>query len=178
MSSRKMIKAKVLASDIWAGLSNSELMAKYKLSARGLRKAMRQLVDAGFLQTDEVTEGLPDDYHNRLSDFIRKQERYYIDFELVVCDAVDPAIRGLLIDIHEDGLRVTGIPAKVGEIKKLVVLGDEFGGVDPFELEVRCQWSRMASRSGDAEAGFGITGKSEENLSALRRLIEVVTGSS
>ncbi|MEW6350347.1 MAG: PilZ domain-containing protein [Thermodesulfobacteriota bacterium] len=176
MNPQRVIKAKDILADINAGFSNAALMEKYCLSAKGLRSALSQLVEAGCLASDDVTTALPEDYHQTLSDLMRKQDRYYIDFELLVCEADNPENRGVLRDINEEGLRVSGISAAVDEVTVLVILGDEFGGIGPFEVEAQCKWTRKQAKTLAPQAGFRITRASGESQDALRRLIAVVTG--
>ncbi len=176
MNPKRAIKAKEILADIKAGFSNAELMAKYQLSSRGLRKTLSQLVDAGFLGPEDVTMALPQNYHQTLPELMRKQDRYYIDFELLVCEANNPENGGVLRDVNEEGLRISGILAAVDQIMVLIILGDEFGGMDPFEIEVQCKWTRQGAETRECQAGFRITGASDESMSALRRLIRMVTG--
>ena len=49
-------------------------------------------------------------------------------------------MHGFVRDISEEGVGVAGIEAKVGDLKTLVILGDEFGEFSSFEFEAYCRW--------------------------------------
>jgi|GEM_PF-549718 len=57
-ASTKSIKASEALEDIRAGMSDSQLMAKYKLTAKGLQSLTRKLQEAGFLTQSELGSGM------------------------------------------------------------------------------------------------------------------------
>jgi len=56
-------------------------------------------------------------------------------------------------------------------LKRLVVLGDDYGAVEPFEFEAQCRWVKGEGR--DCVAGFEILKISEEGLQELRKLMRM-----
>jgi hypothetical protein len=78
-------------------------------------------------------------------------------------------------DISEEGVSVLGIEADVGDVRTLVILGDELGQFSSFEFEGFCRW-RFADPDGETcLTGFAINKISENDYRQLRNLIRVVT---
>jgi hypothetical protein len=80
-------------------------------------------------------------------------------------------------DVSEEGVSVTGIEANVGDVKTLVILGDELGQFSSFELEGYCRWRFADAADGTCLTGFAINKISENDLKQLQILVRlVVTG--
>ena len=56
---KKSLSAKTVLTDVKAGMSDSELMSKYRLSAQGLKSLLRKMIDAGLLTQAELNNGRP-----------------------------------------------------------------------------------------------------------------------
>jgi len=108
-------------------------------------------------------------------DTVRDAQRHYLDFELPIYEASYPDVLGMVNDITENGVGLTGISAKVNEVKKFVVLGDLFGEIVPFEFEAICRWSTVDPVDGAPETGFLITHISEQDFLVLQKVIRLVT---
>jgi hypothetical protein len=173
--SRRRISTKQLIADVRAGMSNQELMGKYKLTAIGLENAFKQLVETKSINPDELF-GPPTLRHDAvLPQGIRELERYYLDFELPVIDTGPPEIDGKVRDITEKGLGVVGIPSEIGDVKTLLILHEEFVVIEPFLFEAQCRWVRKSPQDGEVTAGFLITRIADEDHKQLKQLIELVT---
>jgi len=86
-------------------------------------------------------------------------------------DLKSPRVRGALRDITEKGLGITGIPARIGEIKNLVIPTDKFLDEEEISFEAECRWAKEETKQGQWSAGFQITKISEKGLEDLRNLI-------
>jgi hypothetical protein len=62
----------------------------------------------------------------------------------------------------------------VGELKTLVILGDEFGEFSSFEFEAYCRWCYAEEAGGTCLAGFAISKISKNDLQQLKMLVRLV----
>jgi Mor family transcriptional regulator len=169
---RKLNLVAVLA-DVRAGMSGPELMAKYRLSQDMLREVSKKLLDA---EGNRSARDEPETLIAEPADFVSTREflRHDLTFELPVYDTARPDIHGSVRDVSEEGISVAGIEAKVGDIKTLVVLSDEFGDFESFEFRGRCRWFVADSEEGTCLAGFAIDEISEYDSHELQKLIQLV----
>lgn len=169
---RRLNIAAILA-DVRAGMSSSDLMNKYKLSQEMLRRVSRKILDARGKRS--AGDG-PETVIEERPEFLATREfvRYEVDFKLPVYDASRPETHGMVRDVSEEGLSVTGIEADVGDVKTLVILGDELGQFSPFEFEGYCRWRFADPADGTCLTGFAINKISENDLQQLQLLVRLV----
>lgn len=172
---RHIIKARDIIADIRSSMSEAELIAKYKVTKKGLQNAFRQLVLAGAVTAGELTDVYKLPYTSAAPENQRQAPRYYLDFELLIHEQAHPDVQGVVRDLAEEGVGIVGIEAEVDQTKTLVILGDEFGAVDPFHFEAQCRWVKRQSPDGEIISGFQITNITEEHRRALHQLIRIVT---
>ena len=171
-ASRKLNLLQFVA-DIRAGMSNPDIMAKYKLSEDMFRQVSKKLLDARMTRSaddgpETTIEESPDSLATR--EFVRHE----VDFELPIYEAGRPELHGFVRDISEEGVGVAGIEAKVGDLKTLVILGDEFGEFSSFEFEAYCRWCYADKADGTCLAGFAISKMSKNDLEQLKMLVRLV----
>jgi Mor family transcriptional regulator len=174
LKERKKI-AMAIADDVRCGLTAPELMKKYQLSDAGLRRAYNKLLTDGLLQPADIKEFQgsfegPAPFPNER----RETPRRTPSVPIAVYDSSNNGPKGTIKDISEKGLAVRGIAGIVGESKILSILGDDFGLVDPFEVEVECRWAGNEAPAAHRVAGFKITAISDSDLRRLQRLMEFV----
>ncbi len=173
-SGLRKIKAKKIAEDIRARVSDFELMSKYGLSSEQLEKLLRRLVEAGTLRQDDINErGLFfDDPANRSK--TRRYPRIYLRVPLEIEDLDTASNKGLLTDLSDEGFRTRGITAVVGEEKSFLVSLKEVRK-RAVRLRATCIWTKQ---DGDAkllkEAGFKILHISESDLLEIRRVVNLL----
>jgi hypothetical protein len=166
----RKIKAKKIAADIRARMSDFELMAKYELSLEQVEKILGELVEAGTIREAEIKERslFFDDPANRLQ--TRRFPRIYLRVPLDIEDLNNSSNKGLLTDFSDDGFRTRGIAAVVGEEKVFLVSLKEVRK-RAVRLLAKCAW---AKQDVDAkvlrEAGFKIVHISESDLLEIRRV--------
>jgi hypothetical protein len=173
MTAKREIKAKDVMRDIRAGLSNDELMQIYHLTLKGLRSVFKKLVDAGIVKMDEIEGRMPvigDEA--RITDR-RKQRRWYPIIPFPICDLDDLRIEGGVLDINEKGFKATGIRARLGERKNLLIAAEDFHEVYPFSFEAECRWIKVNS-DGTEVVGFEITFMPEVGSGELRKLLQSI----
>ena len=162
-----------ILADIREGMSDSDLMKKYELSAEMLRHVSKKLLDVRAKKPAEdglatVIEEPPGLLATR--EFVRHE----VDFELRVYETSRPEIDGLVRDISEEGVSVVGIEANLGDVKALVILGDELGEFSSFEFEGYCRWCFVDEARGSHVTGFAISKISENDMKELRKLVRLI----
>jgi hypothetical protein len=170
LPSIRKIKAKKIAADIRAGVSDFELIAKYGISMEALAKVLNKLVEAGRIRKVELEERNPsfDDPANRLQ--TRQFPRAYLRLPLDIQDITDPERTGVVTDLSEDGFRTVGLEPSVGKEREFLIGSSEVSR--RIRLSAKCIWAKASGQDGrQREAGFKIVQVSGEDLKEIRRLI-------
>lgn len=172
---KQKIVVKDFVDDIRAGKSDEELMEGYGLDERGLRVAFKKLLRAGAINEAELEDRqkagmIAGDFTER-----RRLPRNYILFSFPIYEAEDLTAEGFVNEISEQGLQVTGLQARVGQTKALLIRADEFADIYPFVFDVVCRWARREQPDGEPVLGFEITSISETGSEELRKLIRLLS---
>ena len=173
---KPIIQARQFAEDIRSGMSDSELMGKYKLSAKGLQSAFTKLLNNGIVTVEELYGGRPRSGADTvIIDDPRHVPRHYLSVSVSIYDPNFPAQKGKLHDITERGIGVRGLEVRIGETKAFVIPCRDFLEVDNLWFEATCLWTKPAAKSSEWRAGFQITKITPEYLRHLRELIRLLT---
>jgi hypothetical protein len=174
MPPKREIKAIDVVADMRAGMTDPELMQKYRLSVKGLQSIFKKLLDADVIGPEEVVNRNPmfDDTANL--DYLRLSPRHELVCLLPIYQRNRPQNRGTVCDMTETSVGVTGIKARVNDVMTFVVPADEFFTVDPFSFEGTCRWVREAQSMEDFMAGFEVTSISETGREDLTKLLRVL----
>jgi uncharacterized protein (DUF433 family) len=172
---RQRIRIREIVSDIKAGMTDPQLMTKYKIDRRALQSLFKKLLDLKAVSRDTLFGEMGLEYGTSLPANVREENRYVLDFDIPVYEVGLPETQGRVRDITEKGVGIRGLRHAVNDVKTLVVLGDAFGVVAPFEFSAICRWSGMDDREGTYAAGFQILDISENALQELRKLIKLIT---
>ena len=171
-SETRVIRAKDFIHDVRAGMSNSDLQRRYKLSTKGLRSVFRKLLDAKILTKNDVLRRFLSTRSLRRTRNSRRFPRKRIQYPLLICDAEKPELKGFVRDISEKGLAVEGISAHRGDLRALMIRSNELSETSTFEFVVECRWARTAADSGEFPvSGFEITHISTGALDELMKLV-------
>lgn len=177
MSSKRIINARDIVIDIKRGKSDAELMEKYRLSAKGLESAFNKLVSNRILTVREIygekRRSLGDD--TVIIDDVRELPRHYLMAAVSIHEESNPDTVGSLSNIHERGIGILGIPARIGEAKQFVIPAPDFVKVKEVRFTAKCIWSNPHRERENWETGFQITDISAEHMKRLRSLIEEVS---
>jgi hypothetical protein len=169
------VKIREFVKDVRSGMTDAGLVEKYGISSEALHSIFRKLLDLKALTHDDLFghEDLrtPSVLHAQK----RAMDRYVLDFELGMFDAHAPDNRGIVRDINEEGVGVTGMDATAGDTRTLLVSPDDFLEIQPFIFKAECRWSDAQGPGGARCAGFKIVHISDENLAALRELIRLLS---
>ena len=170
---RKISGARIVR-DIRAGMTAVELMKQHKLSRTQLKSILGQLERAG-MHVPELYGRSVLEHDSMSEDGIRRWPRYNVIPYVPVHDVKDPMIKGRLVDISEKGLGVAGISAAAQEVRKLIVLADQFFAIEPFQVQVVCRWCRKTGDERRWLSGFEIASVTERSFQRLRSLIDALT---
>ncbi len=155
MPLKRKIAAEEIVRDIRSGMSDKDLIEKYKLTAPLLRVALRLLTEQKFIGQSEL-DARKSNVDTLMGLFpVRAVPRLSTPFAVTVRSEDDPNNEGKVFDVSSKGIGTIGIEAVVGETKTLTILGDEYGEVFPFSLEATCRWVKRGNDS-EARAGFEI----------------------
>jgi uncharacterized protein (DUF433 family) len=166
------IDARAIVKDIRSGMTDSELMKKYDLSSEGLRFALQTLTDTEVIALEELYGSSSSAHDTVFVENMRELPRHHLAMAVDIYESKHPEIKGLLSDVTEKGIGITGMAARIGETKTFVIPAGDFIETDPILLEARCQWAEEERETGEWLAGFEITRISEKCLDDLRRLIQ------
>ncbi len=185
MQPKRSIRAKDIAADIASGMTDLRLMAKYRLTSRGLDAVYQKLGELKLIAPRESdgkrqahspaqTENL--DFVEPLNDTtLRISPREIIDFPLRCYDADDPETIGDVRDLSEEGIGVKGLVSRPIEIRTLVIPISELYMPEPVVLEAICRWSARDETDGAPLAGFEVTKFVQGSLQEILDLIRSLT---
>jgi uncharacterized protein (DUF433 family) len=171
---RQRIKIREIVGDIRAGLTDTQLMTKYRIDHEALQALFKKLLDLKAISRDALFGEVSLHCETSAPENVRESNRYVLDFDIPVYDERAPEIQGRVHDITEKGVGIRGLSVRVDEVRKLVVLGDAFGVVAPFDFSAICRWSGVDEQDGLYAAGFQILEISDHSLEELRKLIKLI----
>jgi hypothetical protein len=173
-SSLKKIRARPLVADVRSGMTDSDLMAKYGVSPKGLNSILTKLVDSEVINHDELYQMCPS-YREAVDRPERRViSRKEVTKPLRIYEA-NTSIGAFVRDISERGLRVAGIRSRVGEIKSLSLPVDLSVEKKVLQFEGACRWAgTRGTYNKYVLAGYEITRIRDETLQDLRDFIRLI----
>jgi hypothetical protein len=175
MPLKRRIVAKEIVNDIRSGMPNSDLMAKYELSMKGLTSVFTKLINAKICTQRELLSRMPPGEDTAGLVGMRDIARCYPVVRLPVIDLGDLGSEGYVRDLTEKGIQVAGIHAKVGDKKSFLIQADAYAAILPFTVEAHCRWVKPDSVLGVPISGYEITEMSDADRESLRKAVETFT---
>lgn len=172
---KRIIQARDIVRDVRSGKTDTELMEKYGLSAKGLESAFSKLVSSGIMTVGEVYGERRSGQDTVIIDDVRELPRHYLSVTLPIYEPSHPERNGRIRDVTEKGVGITGIQARIGEVKSFVIGCRPFLDVDNIWLEAECVWMKAGKKSEDWHGGFQVTKISLKDLKNLRELIQLLS---
>jgi len=161
--------------DVRAGMSDVELMQRHRLSAKGLQRAFEKLVDNRSLSEEELSQRQHTYDDTAFFANMRVLARHHLVVPLPIYETGRyPKVCGMVRDITENGIGVTGILASVDEIKIFSIYPEAFTHVEPFSFKAQCRWTESEA-TGQFVGGFEIIEISEKNKERLCMLVQELT---
>jgi hypothetical protein len=148
--------------DIRAGLGDVPIMEKYQISPGDLLRIKNQLHPGRQNSGRTVTPATSKQRRSLSRDELLRP--------IIIYDAHDPRIKGMIGDISMKGLQVEGITVRTGEIRTLMIRSEPYNVHGTLLFEVECRWS-TTDESGNCVAGFRIRRISQEGVKELRKLL-------
>lgn len=167
---KQVVKIEEIVEDIRFGLTRDQLIQKYGFTPNGLRLVSMKLIGSGKIAWQEVYDRLCSSMEAPRQ--MRQTERFLLQFDCSIFDQNDPETRGRIHDITEKGLKISGITARTGEMKTLVVPEEPFGEFASFTFNAQCRWS-TPDPQGLIVSGFEIAHISMGSLRELKLLIHL-----
>jgi hypothetical protein len=172
MSSKREIKAKDVIMDIRSGMTTSQLIEKYKFSAKGLRLIFRKLLEASVMTRRELNSMTTLDQNPGGVEGVRRTIRKISPFPLRIYDNAHPFATGYVRNVSETGLCIEGIEASVGDVKGLIVRLGSSDRTATLVFEAKCRWVRREGKAVNGIAsGFEITDISNLDAKTLKKLL-------
>jgi hypothetical protein len=187
MGSRKgQVPVKEIVIDIHDGLTDLELMTKYKIPwAADLYRVFNRLIMMGIVEKDEIKYRLPEGWkvkwkkgapdpkpnmEEKIANLdARDAPRNKLFGTVEICDMTTHACsHGLEIkDISEFGLMVAPIKIVRNELREFLIKPTHLEDVQTISFVAECRWTD------GIRAGFKITSISPANMRELQKLIKL-----
>ncbi|MGB6064947.1 MAG: PilZ domain-containing protein [Desulfomonilaceae bacterium] len=174
MEKKRQINGKNVLSDLRSGMADLQLRAKYKLSAKSLESIFDKLVKCGAVSLAELYErsSLYRECLNHVQ--ARRHPRADLNVYVPVYDIADSAV-GVLRDISENGLRLAGINAQVGQAKTFQVPVDMFMEAQPLLIIAECKWVQIKKKNRQyTVAGFELLDLPDADRQTLKDFIKLL----
>jgi hypothetical protein len=170
---RRKISAREVVEDIRSGTAVTDLLNKYALSENTLRKLLDKLLHSRLLDQRELDSWATLNHRVTVIRGVRQEVRIPIDFPLRVQDCDHPYEQGLVRDLSQTGIGVSGIRATVGETRTLLVRLNGSVGSRFAKFKAKCRWVINNGEDGhDCMAGFEITGIDDLARNALQKVMK------
>lgn len=173
MATKRIIEARDIVNDIRWGMSEAELMEKYNLSSKGLQSAFTKLIEGGIMTYEEIYSQYQTGADTVTVRNMRTLPRYNLTVAVTIYEPGQPEKRGLLRSITERGIGITGIEARIGEIKAFEIPCKDYLEFDHISLEAECRWMVPKKGADKWMGGFQITKISKADLKHLRQLVQL-----
>lgn len=185
-SQERQVPVKDIVNDIFDGLTDLELMTKYKISwAVDLHKVFNRLIMMGVVEKDEIKYRLPEGWkvkwkkedpnpkpsiEEKITNLdAREAPRNKLFGSVEICDMTTHACSyGLEIkDISEFGLMVAPIKSLKNDLREFLIKPTHLEDVQTISFVAECRWTD------GTRAGFKITSISPSNMRELQKLIKL-----
>lgn len=173
LADERQARSEAFARDLVSGMSDAELLKKYQLSLNGFQRILTGLLAAGLITLDEILKR-GSQAHDVIID-LRISPRFEPILTAMAFELSHPHKTFEIKDISVKGLAVKGLETRVGDVKRIAVLGDDLGITVPFEFEADCRWITAELPGDSPAAGFEITNISRDNMGRLKDFIRTAT---
>lgn len=105
---------------------------------------------------------------------LRRSPRGYPVVNLAAFDVDDPTTEGVVLDVSEKGIQISGMITVVEQRKTFMVQADQFANIKPFSFDAECRWFRPATDEDPCAAGFEIINISVKDQEELNKILETL----
>lgn len=175
MSRKRSVRQELFLDDLRSGMTDQQLMERYRLTPRGLGTVFRNLVNADLMSFRELIRrstgqlNLPE-----MVAELRILSRKQLEFLIPITEWEKPENTGLVYDISDDGVGTRGLQVKTHEIKTLMIPADDYFKSDPIVFEGVCRWVKEHENRWESAAGFRVMRIERGSLSELQAIIKAL----
>ena len=171
----KRINVADIMRDIRRGLGDVPIMEKYDIAPSEYMNILERLNKSQQLRGSNLEARMIKLRTGLEKEDTREAPRCYLVVMVRVADSTNPARKGVVLDLSENGCQVAGIQCHVGEIKKFRI---QIEGVEGQSVQCRftaeCRWEKKNPADGSALAGFEIKNISQIDREHLHNIIELI----
>lgn len=176
MARKRHIHAKEIVPDILRGMTDAQLMQKYKLSPKGLRSAFDKLVKYRLLTVQELCrQSVPKPGETIIIDDLGLLSRRYLTINVPIHFTRHPQVQGTLWYVTEKALAITDLDCEVGEFRSFTIPCRRYLDADEITFQAECIWTSLKEASQTRVTSFRIISISPEDLDLLRQLMQHLT---
>jgi len=175
MGLKRQIPAHPVAADIRAGMTNAELMERYRISSGMLEKIFKKLQDTNMITARDLDGRMLSPHQGLVHDSVPQEPICYTIMRLPITDLSNLDADCYVKAFTEKGLHIVNLSTNVGEKKNFLIPASEFADVQPFSFEAECRWARAQTDTERQTAGFEITRIWDEGLQQLREFMQSAT---
>lgn len=170
---KRALNGREFLSDLHSGLTETELMEKYRITSRCLQSLYRKLLNAGVLSRDDLKTEIRASLYSSTVELhaLRNLPRESVVCPLLIYAEDEPDRIGRVMDISVAGVGTMGLLAKEGDQKTLIIAADKFFNVGRIVLSVVCRWTKTDT-SAQALAGWEILFLDKDSEQELVKLIQ------
>jgi len=166
-------RAVQILADCRSGMTVAEIAKKNGFLVANFSNILKRLEDPHFLSEGNGTSKTG----SRCTEHGDRDRRSFPRLQRPVLttriyDAVVPEKTGLILDLSESGIAVSGIESQIGQEKSLFMNVGDFVEYEALTFECRCRWISVSDDAQrDLWAGFEITSISDYSLGCLKTVI-------
>ncbi len=172
---KRALPIRRIIGEIRGGLGDVPIMEKYGLSPEEYIEILENLKGQRIRQPPGELEQPSEAEVRRKPAQRRAVPRCYMVFNRSISDVDNPGVKGIVVDISERGVQITGIETRVGEVRTFVIGNDRFSPDSELGFEAVCRWFNPGDASGECMAGFEIARISAAARNRLRKLLQELT---
>ncbi len=162
------IKASEIINDVRGGMTDSQMMDKYKLSSNGLARVFKKLLNAEALSSFDFAQWSVLFCESPEVKNIRLFPRNNLKFRLPIYEAGHSEMRGEILNVSDGGLAIRGLEAQVHETRTFVIPIK----AAPVLFKARCQWIGSEPVRGASVVGFDVVSVMKGNWQKFLELIQ------
>jgi hypothetical protein len=106
---------------------------------------------------------------------MRRTPRGYPIIHLAAFDVDDPTTEGVVQDISEKGIQISGISLNIDQKKTFMVQAENFDNIKPFSFDAECRWFKPEAEDEPCAAGFEIINISDKDQEELQKILETLS---
>ncbi|MFH1116484.1 MAG: VanZ family protein [Pseudomonadota bacterium] len=167
---KRKIPFREFVADFQAGMTDTELIDKYRISPNQLKSIFKRLLDRRII--DPVAfEAWQIFGNSHVPLDVRKHPRIALASRPPIYEAENPDNRGVIINVSAHGLAVRGLRTRVDEMMTLIVPRTRVSPFGPITIDVRCRWTETGASHGRPVGGFYVVVSGGANWDSICRLL-------